>query len=530
MAEEKQSMLYKLKPLVDRLPAVSRPEGHVHFRTKMMWVLLVLILYFALTNIMIYGLDQDKTVDLFAGYRAIMAGATGSLMHLGIGPIVTGSIIMQLFTGAKIINLDLSKDEDKAVYQGTQKLLVIIMIVVESIPQVYGYLVPSSTFINNMDGFWMGNGPLLARTLIILQLCIGSYMVFLFDEIVSKWGIGSGVSLFIAAGVSQAIFTGTFNWAPVQIGTPLSISNPPAGTIPKTFYLINSMSSADLVGGGYERIFLQAPNPIIALIGTTAIFLFVAYAESCRVELPLAHDRARGARGRYPIRLIYASNIPVILMSALLANVSMLSLLLWSHPTLSKWPLIGHQGWIGAYPSPDYAQRMQIRQSTPISGIAYYTSTIKGVGDWLLPLMDPSRYGTYMHGHTYLQVLAHLFIYVGVMVIGSILFAKFWIETVNMGPDAVAKQIHDSGMHIPGFRRDPRVLRKILARYIPVVTIISGMVVGGLAAGADLIGTVGNTSGTGVLLAVGIMIQMYEAIGREQMMEMHPVLRGFFGS
>jgi preprotein translocase subunit SecY len=209
MPEEKKSMLYKLKPVIDRLPAVTRPEGHVHFRTKMMWVLLVLILYFALTNVMIYGLDQEKTVDLFAGYRAIMAGATGSLMHLGIGPIVTGSIIMQLFTGAKIINLDLSKDDDKAIYQGTQKFLVIVMIVVESIPQVYGYLIPSTTFIGNMDGFWIGNGPMLAKTLIILQLCIGSYMVFLFDEIVSKWGIGSGVSLFIAAGVSRNIQLGT---------------------------------------------------------------------------------------------------------------------------------------------------------------------------------------------------------------------------------------------------------------------------------------------------------------------------------
>jgi preprotein translocase subunit SecY len=53
--------------------------------------------------------------------------------------------------------------------------------------------------------------------------------------------------------------------------------------------------------------------------------------------------------------------------------------------------------------------------------------------------------------------------------------------------------------------------------------------VGALAAGADLIGTVGNASGTGVLLAVGIMIQLYEAMGKEQMMEMHPVMRQFFG-
>ena len=50
-----------------------------------------------------------------------------------------------------------------------------------------------------------------------------------------------------------------------------------------------------------------------------------------------------------------------------------------------------------------------------------------------------------------------------------------------------------------------------------------------LAAGADLIGTTGQSSGTGVLLTVGIMIRMYEQIGKEQMMEMHPVLRQFFG-
>ncbi len=147
--EEKKSMLYKLKPVTDRLPAVTRPEGHVHFRTKMMWIILILVLYFAMTNIVIYGLDQEQGVDLFAQYRAILAGAQFSLMHLGIGPIVTGSIIMQLFTGAKIIKLNLKDDEDKAVYQGTQKLLVIIMILVEAVPQVYGFMEPSTKFVDH---------------------------------------------------------------------------------------------------------------------------------------------------------------------------------------------------------------------------------------------------------------------------------------------------------------------------------------------------------------------------------------------
>ncbi len=519
MAEEGKSRLYYLKPIADRLPAITRPEGHVHFKTKMMWTILVLILYFMLTNVMIYGLDQEQTIDLFESYRAIMAGASGSLMHLGIGPIVTGSIIMQLFVGAKIFNLDLKDEEDRAVYQSSQKFIVMIMILVEAVPQVYGYLMPSTTFINRMGDVWPGHGLGLARALIVIQLYVGSYLVFLMDEVVSKWGIGSGISLFIAAGVSRAIFTGSVSWIPYHRTEPLSASNPPGGTIPKTIYLLHHMSASQFAGGGYERILLQPPNPIIALVGTSIIFMVVCYAESSRIELPLAHERARGARGRYPIRLIYASNIPVILMSALLANVSMFSILLWSHPTLSKIPLLGNKWWVGEY---------EPGNTRPVAGIAWYLRRPRGLHDWLLPLLS-RRYHLYLEGHEPWQVVAYILIYLAVMIIGSIMFAKFWIETTNMGPEAVAEQIQSSGMRIPGFRRDPRVLKKVLERYIPVVTVISGAFVGALAAFANMIGTVGQTSGTGVLLTVGILIRLYEDIGKEQMMEMHPVLRGFFG-
>jgi len=356
----------------------------------------------------------------------------------------------------------------------------------------------------------------------VFLLIVGSYLVFLMDEVVSKWGIGSGISLFIAAGVAQQIFTGTLNWHASDPLTPMSTSNPPAGTIPKTMYLFHHMSAPELSSQGYERIFLAQPNPIVALIGTIAIFLFVAYTESSRIELPLAHGGARGARGRYPIKLIYASNIPVILMAALLANVSMFSMLFWSR--LQGVPLLGHNWMVGYYGE---------GSTRAAGGLAYYLSSINGVGDWLLPLLSGGYLDSYNSGlavdKSRLQIGIHVMTYVGVMIGGSILFAKFWIETTNMGPEAVAKQIESSGMQIPGFRRDPRVMKRVLERYIPVVTVISGATVGALAAIADLIGTVGNASGTGVLLAVGIMIQLYDAIGREQMMEMHPVLRGFFG-
>ncbi|MBO7205265.1 MAG: preprotein translocase subunit SecY, partial [Candidatus Methanomethylophilaceae archaeon] len=264
-------------------------------------------------------------------------------------------------------------------------------------------------------------------------------------------------------------------------------------------------------------IFLQQPNPMIALIGTIVIFMVVAYLESTRIELPLAHGGARGARGRYPIKLLYASNIPVILMSALLANISMVALLLYTNDFLSGIPLIGGNGNIG-YFAPG--------ETSASGGLAWYLSAPTGVSSWLMPILDPINYS---NGHSPILNIAHVVMYFGVMVLGSVLFAKFWISTTGMGADSVARQIQRSGMQMPGFRKDPRILERVLDKYIPTITILSGAIIGALAALSDMIGTVGNATGTGVLLAVSIMIHFYEAMGREQMMEMNPVMRGILG-
>ena len=511
------SRLYGLSRFVDVYPSITKPEGHVRFNQKLWTTTLVLIIYFMMTNVMIYGLS-DSTLDIFSSFRAIMAGASGSIMHLGIGPIVTGSIIMQLFAGAKIIQLDLQNSSDKQLYQGIQKLLVLIMIPIESIPQVYGFLDPSETLILDFGIGW-------ANTIIVAQLFMGSYLVFLLDELVSKWGIGSGISLFIAAGVAQSTFVGTLSPLPVTAGSPLSFQNPPSGTLPMIFYTLRTATNSQLVSeNGFELILLNHANPIAALVSSIIVFLVVAYAESSKLELPLTHGKVRGHRGLYPIRLVYASNIPVILMAALLANINMFTLLFWSHPVLSTVPILGRNGawsrahWFGSY---------EVGATTPSDGFAWYSSMVNGVGDWFLPLLNQTGDA---YGHSLGQLMVHVVVYVFVMTAGSTVFAKFWIETTNMGAKDVAKQIERTGMQIPGFRKNPVVLERILERYIPPVTLFSGAFVGLLAAGADLLGTVGNATGTGLLLAVGIILRTYEQIQKEQAMEMHPVLREFFGA
>mgnify|MGYP001125992149 FL=1 len=511
------SRLYGLSRLVDVYPSITKPEGHVRFNQKLWTTVLVLIIYFMMTNVMIYGLSSS-TLDIFSSFRAIMAGASGSIMHLGIGPIVTGSIIMQLFAGAKIIQLDLQISADKQLYQGVQKLLVLFMIPIESIPQVYGFLDPSAAVISDYGLGW-------ANAIIVSQLFIGSYLVFLLDELVSKWGIGSGISLFIAAGVAQSTFVGTLSPLPTVQGSPLSFENPPSGTLPMIFYTLRTATNSQLVSeNGFELILLNHANPVAALASSILVFLVVAYAESSKLELPLTHGKVRGHRGQYPIRLVYASNIPVILMAALLANVNMFTLLFWSHPVLSTVPILGRNGawskahWFGAY---------EVGATTPTDGFAWYSSMVNGVGDWLIPLLNQTGDA---YGHSLGQIMVHVFVYVFFMTAGSTVFAKFWIETTNMGTKDVAKQIERTGMQIPGFRKNPVVLERILERYIPPVTLFSGAFVGLLASGADLLGTVGNATGTGLLLAVGIILRTYEQIQKEQAMEMHPMLREFFGA
>ena len=443
------SRLYGLSRFVDVYPSITKPEGHVRFNQKLWTTTLVLIIYFMMTNVMIYGLS-DSTLDIFSSFRAIMAGASGSIMHLGIGPIVTGSIIMQLFAGAKIIQLDLQNSNDKQLYQGVQKLLVLIMIPIESIPQVYGFLDPSETLILDFGIGW-------ANTIIVAQLFMGSYLVFLLDELVSKWGIGSGISLFIAAGVAQSTFVGTLSPLPVTAGSPLSFQNPPSGTLPMIFYTLRTATNSQLVSeNGFELILLNHANPIAALVSSIIVFLVVAYAESSKLELPLTHGKVRGHRGQYPIRLVYASNIPVILMAALLANINMFTLLFWSHPVLSTVPILGRNGawsrahWFGSY---------EVGATTPSDGFAWYSSMVNGVGDWFLPLLNQTGDA---YGHSLGQLMVHVVVYVFVMTAGSTVFAKFWIETTNMGAKDVAKQIERTGMQIPGFRKKPVVLERIL--------------------------------------------------------------------
>lgn len=491
----------RIAPILEKMPAVERPVGHVHFKRKLIWTLAILLLYFALSNVPVFGLSKDS-IDLFEQYRAFFAGATGSIMLLGIGPIVTASIVLQLLKGADIIKLDTSDPKDQAIYQNGQKALVFVMIALETLPQITGgFLKPSPELASSL-GVPLGT----ITALIFLQICLGGVLILFMDEIVSKWGIGSGVGLFIIAGIAQSIVTGIFNWE-------LDSYSMPIGILPKWFYMATEMGAGQLLTGS-GIMFTLVQGGVLAVISTIGIFLVVTYVESTRIEIPLAHAGVRGARGRFPVKLIYASVLPMILVRALQANVQMIGLVLWN----SNMPLLGHNRYIGEFIG-----------NEPVSGMMFYTQPIRGPIDWVPSMVVQNFQAMGLTPPAPWQLGMHILLDAVFLILGGILFAIFWIETTGMGAKSVARQIARSGMQIPGFRRDPGVLERVLDRYIPQVTVIGGAFIGALTLIASLLGTIGNTSGTGLLLAVSITYRLYEQLANEQIMEMHPLMRKFIG-
>src|SRR3989344_362270 len=399
---------------------------------------------------------------------AVLLGTDfGSVISLGIGPIVTASIILQLLVGSKILNIDTHTAEGKKYFQGLQKLLVLGFIVFESIVfVVMGGFSPDSSL-----GSW-------GAPIIIFQLMIGGFAILIMDEVISKWGFGSGVSLFIASGVSLRLFTSLFQF----LGTEgISGGFQPVGQL---WVLITSLINTNPTGA------LAAGATIIA---TIIIFLIIVWAQALKIEVPLSYDRIRGYGVKWPLAFFYTSVIPVILVSALAANIQLAGGL------LENW--LGKATILGGF-----------SQGQAISGFA---SWIGGVN-----LLNAFITGSYTH-FMILQSIGHILFYVSF----SVLFGIFWVKTSGMDAQSQAKNIIQSGLTIPGFRKDERILESVLERYILPLTIMGGAAIGLLAAISGIVGTL--ILGTSFLLVIMIMFQLYQSIAQQHATDMHPALKKF---
>ena len=476
-----------LMPLLSKIPMVERPKRHVPFETKLLFTIAILILYFALGNIPLFGLSPES-LDLFGRWRALFAGQMFSLSAVGIMPIINASIILQILAGPKIMKLDLTNPRDQAFYLNMQKLLVLCFVLFTSFTYGMGFYKPNQDIAD-----LFGVSLRFISCLLFLQVFIGGMLIYYMEEVVSKWGICSGVGLFIVAGVSHQIITGLINWMPGHSGMAM-------GMIPRWIQLLWSPLQVDayeISEGGIAFLFQHS---LIALITTVAMFFLVIYLLSAHIELKIqGYLKRRGSRRRIrlPIKFVhfsFAFVVPLVFLNLgriLQANIQAIGRVLWSRGNT----LLGTYDECG----------------NAVSGLMYYLDPIYSHWDWFPPLMH-SVYPNIAGWQIAVRVAANMSIMVG----GAMIIALLWLKlSPGLETRDIRAMVRDSGLPIYGHSRDLKAIKRVVDRYTTRIAIMGCGVLGALLVIANMFGTLGAVSVLYLIIAVIVIYASYEEITSE---------------
>jgi protein transport protein SEC61 subunit alpha len=457
------------------MPEVASPDRKIQFREKGMWTAITLFIFLVCSQIPLFGIMSSDSADPLYWMRVIMASNRGTLMELGISPIVTSSMIMQMLAGAHIIEVDYSLKEDRALFSGAQKCILkfneLVFAMIIAIGQAV-VSVWSGVYGNPKE---IGSGIAI---LLMLQLCVAALLTMLLDELLQKgYGLGSGISLFIATNICETIIWQAFSPTTFHTGRGTEFE----GAIVATLHLL--FTRKDKFRAIKEAMYRTNLPNLTNLLATVFVFGVVIYLQGFRVEIPMKSNRFRGQQASYPIKLFYTSNMPIMLQSALVSNIFFISQMLYKRfPDSFLVKLIGV-----------WATSEGVPTHKPQGGFAYFMSPPDNV---VGALADP----------------LHFIVYVAFMLTACALFSKTWIEISGSSARDVAKQLKDQQLVLRG-HREGGIYRE-LKRTIPTAAAFGGLCIGALSVAADLLGAIG--SGTGILLAVTIIYQYFELFVKEQ--------------
>ncbi len=448
------------------IPAVEKPSRMPSLPARLAWTALVVTLYLVMSEIPLYG------VPIKGGPRAptlaaILLGAnTGTLMTLGIGPIVTAGIVLEVLVGGGLIKLDLSKTRDRAIFMGAQRTLSLLFAAFEASMYALG----CTFWVSGLGGGLTAcPATLFQRVIVVVQLVFATLILMWFDELTRKgWGIGSALSLFIVANVAKGMF-----W---ELGGPVPVAKTKAGEVVYYGFIPELLHARSIT----EVILRPRLPDLVGFIATIAIIVILVYLQIMRVDIPVTSPRMGSLKTRIPLQFIYVTNIPILFVAILIADLQVFS------------------GLTAAIAGPGNPL------AKAFTLLAEYMSTPRGLIE--------------VAAHPLRTVTAAI-----AWVTLSILFGFIWVEVAGLSPDKQAENIIKSGLEVPGIRRNIKLLAKILEKYIYPLTIISSIIVGVIAVLADMFGAYGT--GSGLVLTVGILQNFYMILAYERTLEMYPMLR-----
>ncbi len=438
-----------------KLPQVKGPKTILSSKQKLMWTLAVLLTYYILYNVTAIGVKEHAGLaDIF---QILTASRQGSLLALGIGPIVIASIFIQLFAGGGLLDIDMGTPETQKKILGAQTTLAIILAAIEGIAFTSGYAHQGMLTVGGTIGI----------TTVALQLILGAIIIIYMDQIVTKYGIGTGIGLFIAAGVSYSVIMGAM------------------------YTVFGSGGVIDVVAEGGIEGLTTAFIQILPFISTIVVFWVVVYGEMAKVKLPLSIP---GSNRPLELPFFFVSNLPVIFAAALLINVMLFAQALIHKP-------------LGPGGKPTWLHYLGglLYLTTPVHAGLNIPQYLTNLTSGITPILGLPEW---VHALVYLVTLAILSIY----------FGKFWVEmSPQQNPEELAELLSQQNIAIRGHRTDKRFLKMKLEQYIWPLTVTGSLAVGLLAGFANLLGAYGT--GTGILLTVEILYRMMGEI--KQTLDIH---------
>ncbi len=444
-----------LKPFQKLTLEVKKPKKELSFNKKLAWTIGMGALYIAMLNIPLLGIPRRGGATPLYVFRAITASKRGSLVELGIMPIVIAILIMHLLVALKIIKIDHSNSEEKKLYSGAVKLLSILITILFAV------------FFIIFDAY--GELNLSTKFLIGSQLIIAGLIIVLMDELIQKgYGYGTGTSLFVLATVCFRIFDEMFNlsWDYFSFGQ--------AWYRGAFLAFFQGIRRGDVMPTIFRKYGIPDYFGFMMMVVVIAVLIFLV---SIRIEIPIKKTEEKKP-DRYSIRLFYTSYVPVLLTSTLFAGIYMITNFLSRRFRFVSW-------FDTSIPIPTPPKAWYISIFTPPYG----------------PEQVIERPGISI-------------VYLFLMIVISGIFSFYWMKTAGLDSKTLVKQLISSDSNSSRSKENIETLKEYLDEYIPTTALLGGFIIGALAGLAEFLGPLG--SGTGIVIMMFILQQYQKMLTEEK--------------
>ena len=455
-------LIYLIEPIADYIPYIPKPKIPIKSNEKLVWTGMVLFIYLIYSQIPLYGIYKTRDADPLHYMRVILASSRGTLAELGISPIISSSFLLGIMRALRLLSFDPNVKADKIRLEQTTKFLAIVI----TFGQAVAYVVGGMYGPVNLIGYFNS-------ILLVAQLVIGGIIIILLDEVLSqKYGLVSGISLFVATNISENFMWKCFS--PFTVTSQRGIEY--EGAIIAFFhFLITKKSKYDAI---FRAFFRQSSPNLSQVLATICIFLLVIYLWKFKIQMKIGNKRMPGISISHPIKLFYSSTTPVIIMNTFFSNIYRISQILYQRNPENLFAKI-----LGTWATID-------GEEVATGGIAYFVSPPKN----------------------FYSLITHpikSIIYIIVILYLSGLFTQTMVDLTGKGAIDMARGLKNEGFFLEGIRENEESIYKRLTNIIPTVSFLSGALIALLQIIADLIGAIG--SGTGILLLVSTILEVQES-------------------